>query len=254
MRKFIALPALLALSVTLAACSSKPNPNLELARSNFNSLQADPRALQLAPLETKDASEYLNKTDKAYNDGAKHGKVDQLAYVTNQRVELAKATISLKEAEKELKGISEKRSQAQLEARDAEINALRNAKQTDRGQMVTFGDVLFDLNKSELKSAAYNNVRDLADFLRQHPDRKVLIEGHTDSTGSAAYNQSLSEARANSVRRALVQQGVDMSRIQTQGFGEAHPVSDNSTAASRAMNRRVEVTVSNDSQHVRRRY
>ena len=256
MHKLIATPAIIAISIALAACSSKPNPNLEQARANFNALQMDPLALQLAPLETKDASEFLEKSDKAYNDGAKQDKVDQLAYLTNQRVELAKQTIALKSAERNLKGISEQRSQAQLDAREAEIRALQeklNAKPSDRGQVVTFGDLLFDLNRAELKPAAYNNVRNLADFLRQNPERKVLIEGFTDSTGSDTYNLTLSQARADSVRRALAQQGIDMSRIRTQGFGKAYPVADNATSASRAMNRRVEITISNDDQQVRSR-
>src|SRR5690606_7634307 len=111
----------------------------------------------------------------------------------------------------------------------------------------TFGDVLFDVGKADLKSGAYSNVRSLAEFLKQNPERKVLIEGFTDNTGSDSLNLNLSQLRADAVRSALVRQGVDISRITTQGFGKAHPVSDNNTSASRAMNRRVEVTISNDS-------
>jgi outer membrane protein OmpA-like peptidoglycan-associated protein len=125
-----------------------------------------------------------------------------------------------------------------------------NAKQTERGTLVTFGDVLFDLNKAELKSAGLVNVNKLAQFLSENPDRKVIVEGYTDSTGSATYNQSLSERRANSVRMALVKMGVAMDRVVAQGYGKEYPVADNASASGRAMNRRVEVTISNDNQPV----
>ena len=162
MRKQVLIPALLALSVGLAACSHQPNVNLEQARTNYSALQSNPKATELAALETKDASEWLDKADAAYRNNDDQKKVDQLAYLTNQRVELAKQTINLKTAENDLKNASAQRAQARLDARDAQIKALQNslnAKQTERGTLVTFGDVLFDLNKSELKSAGLVNVK-----------------------------------------------------------------------------------------------
>ena len=122
-----------------------------------------------------------------------------------------------------------------------------------RGTLVTFGDVLFATNKSDLKSSGLVNITKLAQFLRDNPDRKVIVEGYTDSTGSDSYNQSLSERRAASVQRALAQQGVDISRIVTQGYGKEYPVADNGSVSGRAMNRRVEVTISNDNQPVKPR-
>ena len=171
-------------------------------------------------------------------------------------MELARQTIALRTAEQELEGVSEERARTRLEARDEQIRQLQeqlNAKQTERGSVVTFGNVLFDLDKADLKPAAHSEVRKLARFLEEHPERKVLIEGFTDSTGSDSYNLQLSQARADSVRHALVQAGVDASRIQTVGLGKAHPVSDNNSPASRAMNRRVEVTISHDDANVPRR-
>jgi len=82
MRKHVMIPALLALSVGLAACSHQPNANLESARSNFSSLQSDPQASKVAALETKEAQEWLNKADKAYMEKEDEKKVDQLAYLT----------------------------------------------------------------------------------------------------------------------------------------------------------------------------
>ncbi|WP_426112111.1 OmpA family protein [Pseudomonas sp. DSP3-2-2] len=253
MRKQLMIPALLAMSVALAACSTPPNPNLESARTNFSALQSNPKATQVAALETKDASDWLNKADAAYRAKENEKKVDQLAYLTNQRVELAKQTINLRTAEENLKGAAAARAQARLDARDAQIKALQsslNAKQTERGTLVTFGDVLFDLNKAELRSSGLTNVSQLAKFLQDNPDRKVIVEGYTDSSGSAAYNQSLSERRAGSVRNALVQMGVDPARIVAQGYGKEYPVADNTSNSGRAQNRRVEVTISNDNQPV----
>ncbi|KFE44961.1 OmpA family protein [Pseudomonas syringae] len=253
MRKQLMIPALLAMSVALAACSTPPNPNLESARTNFSALQSNPKATQVAALETKDASDWLNKADAAFRANENEKKVDQLAYLTNQRVELAKQTINLRTAEENLKGAAAARAQARLDARDAQIKALQsslNAKQTERGTLVTFGDVLFDLNKAELKSSGLTNVSQLAKFLQDNPDRKVIVEGYTDSSGSASYNQSLSERRAGSVRNALVQMGVDPARIVAQGYGKEYPVADNTSASGRAQNRRVEVTISNDNQPV----
>ncbi|WP_297840814.1 OmpA family protein [Pseudomonas sp.] len=253
MRKQLMVPALLALSVGLAACATPPNPSLEQARTNFSALQANPQSSQVAALETKDASDWLDKADAAYRNKEDAKKVDQLSYLTIQRVELAKQTINLRTAEDQLKNADAMRAQARLAARDAQIKKLQeslNAKQTERGTLVTFGDVLFDFNKAELKSSGMMDVNKLAQFLQQNPDRQVIVEGYTDSSGSASYNQSLSERRANSVRTALVKMGVDSTRVVAQGYGKEYPVSDNSTSSGRAQNRRVEVTISNDNQPV----
>ncbi|MGF6220214.1 OmpA family protein [Pseudomonas frederiksbergensis] len=253
MRKQLMIPALLAASVALAACSTPPNANLEQARTNYTGLQANPQASKVAALETKDASEYLDKADKAYLDREDQAKVDQLAYLTNQRVEVAKQTIALRTAENNLKNAAAQRAQARLDARDQQIKQLQdslNAKQTDRGTLVTFGDVLFATNKADLKSNGLVNINKLAQFLQENPDRKVIVEGYTDSTGAASYNQSLSERRATSVQVALIKMGVDPARIVAQGYGKEYPVAENSSVSGRAMNRRVEVTISNDNQPV----
>ncbi|VVQ26910.1 hypothetical protein PS943_00108 [Pseudomonas fluorescens] len=253
MRTQLMIPALLAASVALAACSTPPNANLEQARSNYTGLQTNPQASKVAALETKEASDYLDKADKAYQDKEDQAKVDQLAYLTNQRVEVAKQTIALRNAEANLKNASAQRAQARLDARDAQIKQLQdslNAKQTDRGTLVTFGDVLFATDRADLKSSGLVNINKLAQFLSENPDRKVIVEGYTDSTGTANHNQSLSERRAGSVRTALVKMGVDPARIVAQGYGKEYPVAENSSVSGRAMNRRVEVTISNDNQPV----
>ena len=252
MRNTVLIPALLALSVGLAACSHQPNVNLENAKTNFSALQTNPEATKVAALETKDASEWLDKAQKAYLDKEDESTVDQLAYLTNQRVEVAKQTIALRTAENQIKNAGSDRAQALLDARDAQIKQLRglNAKQTERGTLVTFGDVLFDFDQASLKANSRDSVTTLANYLIKNPDRKVIVEGYTDSKGSAAYNQGLSERRANAVKNALVRAGVEPSRIVAQGYGKEYPVADNASSSGRAQNRRVEVTISNDNQPV----
>lgn len=129
-----------------------------------------------------------------------------------------------------------------LEAQLREVEA----QQTERGLLVTLGDVLFAFNKADLSAQAAPRLDKLANFLKQFPDRKLLIEGYTDSVGGDTYNQQLSERRAQAVRDALVQRGVDTSRITAKGYGKLHPVADNASPEGRAMNRRVEIVIADE--------
>ncbi|MBN7117076.1 OmpA family protein [Ectopseudomonas oleovorans] len=105
-------------------------------------------------------------------------------------------------------------------------------------------DVKFDFDKAEVKQESYGDIKALADFMKQYPQTSTVVEGHTDSVGSDAYNQGLSERRASAVRDVLVNQyGVESSRVQAVGYGESRPVADNATADGRAINRRVEAEV-----------
>ena len=129
-----------------------------------------------------------------------------------------------------------------LEAQLREMEAL----QTERGLIVTLGDVLFAFNKAELTPQAAPRLDKLAGFLRQFPDRRLLIEGYTDSVGGDAYNQELSQRRALAVRDALAQRGVDAGRVTVAGYGKAFPVADNGSPEGRAMNRRVEIVIADE--------
>jgi outer membrane protein OmpA-like peptidoglycan-associated protein len=120
-----------------------------------------------------------------------------------------------------------------------------NARETDRGLVVTLGDLLFETGKSDLKGGAAGNLNKLAAFLDEYPDRTVLIEGHTDDVGSEESNFNLSQRRANSVKSYLVGQGIQSARLSTSGLGEGSPVAGNDTSTGRQQNRRVEVIISN---------
>jgi outer membrane protein OmpA-like peptidoglycan-associated protein len=130
-------------------------------------------------------------------------------------------------------------------ALESELEQLE-ARDTDRGLVLTLGDVLFDTGEASLKAGAVTTIDRLAQFMRDYPERSVRIEGHTDSIGSDETNQQLSERRAMAVRDALLARNVDAARIVTVGYGEARPIAGNDTAGGRQQNRRIEVVVSDD--------
>ncbi len=134
---------------------------------------------------------------------------------------------------------------AELAAQSAALAAL-DAKKTERGMVITMGDVLFDSGRAELKSGGVRNVEKLSGFLKTYPQRKVLIEGYTDSVGGDELNQTLSSRRADAVRAALLSQGVGGERLATRGYGESFPVAGNDSASGRQMNRRVEIVLSDE--------
>ena len=126
-----------------------------------------------------------------------------------------------------------------------EIAALKG-RMTERGIVLTIGDVLFATGTATLSPLADNEINRLAAFMKKYPDRNVLIEGYTDSTGTEGTNLDLSLNRANAVSNKLVAKGISKGRIATKGFGEESPVAGNDTAAGREQNRRVDVIILNE--------
>ena len=141
------------------------------------------------------------------------------------------------------------RSAQAAQARSVQLEAALTAlaaKKTERGIVITLGDVLFGTDLSRLSADGMRNAQKLATLLKDEPQRKVLVEGFADSTGSATHNQALSERRANAVRSALLELGVASDRIAVRGYGEELAVAANDTAANRQLNRRVEIVLSDD--------
>lgn len=103
--------------------------------------------------------------------------------------------------------------------------------------------ILFDVSKSELKTAAMTNIQNLAKSLKDNPDTDVMIIGHTDNSGSDEYNNRLSERRAEAVKTFTINQGISASRINTRGKGESEPIADNNTEEGKTKNRRVEIVI-----------
>jgi len=133
-----------------------------------------------------------------------------------------------------------------LEKQQQEIDQIPDANVERQGEalLVAFpGDVLFDTGSSALAPGAFGRLDQLADSLNRYPDTDVVVKGHTDGSGTESYNQTLSEQRADAVRRYLIGKGVSPARISSLGFGESMPLATNSTPEGRQQNRRVEIEV-----------
>ena len=141
---------------------------------------------------------------------------------------------------------SEAARRAQLEAELRELQA----QQTQRGLVVTLGDVLFDTGRAELRAGALRAIDRLAAFLQSNPQRRIVIEGHTDNTGGGELNLALSERRAAAVRDALLARGIESERVIARGLGESYPLATNDTAVGRQQNRRVEIVRSDQTGRV----
>lgn len=161
---------------------------------------------------------------------------------------LLEADMAMEEAER--RAIEAELAEERAEIAIAEQQRLQamladmEAQKTERGYVLTLGDILFDTDKAVLKPGAASTMDQLAEFLREYPERRLLIEGHADARGTDRYNISLSESRANAVRLALIDRGIDVTRLDVVAMGESYPLATNDTAAGRQENRRVEVVVS----------
>jgi outer membrane protein OmpA-like peptidoglycan-associated protein len=164
------------------------------------------------------------------------------------------ATIAQNQAERaEARTANAEQMTAEAEARNRQLEAMLtdlSAKKTERGMTITLGDVLFNVDRAELKPDGVRNLRKLADFMKQYPERTVLIEGYTDSTGSSAHNMELSKRRAQAVSTELESLGVEHRRNAIHSYGEEYPVAGNDSAENRQLNRRVEIVLSDENGHV----
>jgi outer membrane protein OmpA-like peptidoglycan-associated protein len=171
------------------------------------------------------------------------------ARVAEQDVQRQRAS-SERQAQRAVEDVQRERVMTAEAQQKAERLATRvgelEALQTERGLVLTLGDVTFEFNKATLMSGGMRTIRDLAKFMEEYPERNILIEGHTDNIGSDEYNQALSERRAGAVKQALVGLGISDRRIRMQGMGKTQPVASNNTEAGRQQNRRVEVIISDE--------
>lgn len=262
------------LALLFTACGTlQKNQALLDAEQSYADAKQMEQLLRYAPTELERANKALTRAAAAENEE----DMTSLAYVGKTRIDIAKSVAARKAASARLTELGEIKDKERLRAREIEIqleqqaktealrekeaalmereNALAKAEalrqeladlqamKTERGIVLTLGDVLFSTGKTELLPGAMTTIDKLASFLAEYPDKTLLVEGHTDNVGTDEYNQSLSERRALSVKNALMQAGVDGSRIDTMGLGETHPITDNSTSAGRLKNRRVEIVI-----------
>lgn len=256
----------LAALLTLGACNTTPprHAQLEEARRVFQDASANPEVTKSAQLELEKARKALIRAETAWKEDRDEGETNHLAYLATQQAKVALNVGMQAAADTMVTSAGTERERALADAKTQEAqnakatavaaidraNALERelrdlqGKQTKRGMVVVLQDVLFDVGKSDLKPGAKSRLEKLASVLQNHPERKLAIEGYTDSTGSEELNQSLSEKRAQAVKDALISLGVTADRIEAKGFGEANPVASNGSAAGRQQNRRVEVVFS----------
>jgi outer membrane protein OmpA-like peptidoglycan-associated protein len=162
------------------------------------------------------------------------------ADAAQQQLAMAEQNNTRKTAELAAADANAARTQARNRDLETQLKDL-NAKQTDRGLVVTLGDVLFNTGQSQLMPEGARNMTKLADVFKRHPQRRASIEGYTDNVGGSDANLELSRRRANTVMTALVNQGVAAEHLSTRAHGEQNPAADNATLAGRQMNRRVEI-------------
>ncbi|MES9941590.1 MAG: OmpA family protein [Candidatus Thiodiazotropha sp. 6PLUC2] len=273
-RIFYSLLIFAALAIVQTGCSTiQKNQALTDAEQAFAEAKQDEQILQYASTELERASKALNRAASAETEE----DMTSLAYVSSTRIESARAIAARKAANARLQELGDVKNKERLKAREIEIQLEQQAKsqalrdkeaalleresalakaealrreleelqalKTERGMVMTLGDVLFSTGKTELLPGAMNTIDKLAAFLQEYPEKTVLVEGHTDNVGTDEFNMDLSERRALSVKEALIQVGVDASRIDTLGLGETSPITDNSTSAGRLKNRRVEIVI-----------
>ncbi|WP_405219975.1 OmpA family protein [Lentisalinibacter sediminis] len=269
----------------LSACATTPEaPKAPLdSRVKLTALQSDSQLATRAPVEMRAAEAAVKAAEAPPPDGkyathlvlladqkveiararAQSRQYEDQRQSLSEKSERARLEARTQEADRARSDAQSARADAESARADAssardEVAASRaarqelqrqitelNARETDRGLVVTLGDLLFATGKSDLTGGAGANLDKLAAFLDEYDDRTVLIEGHTDSVGSEESNQFLSQRRAESVKSYLVSRGVQANRLTTLGLGQGSPVSSNDTATGRQQNRRVEVIISN---------
>ena len=250
-------------SLTLGACSTAPKPNasLEEARAAYEQASTDVKVVKHAPEELDKARDAMNVANKHWRKKEDRADVELFSYVAKRRVEIASLIAQSNETDRELESMVLERRDVTLDIREAELSrakqeavdlqkqmdemAALQAEKTDRGMVLTLGDVLFESGQSTLAPGAARNIEKIAEFMLNYPERNAVIEGHTDSMGDDEFNLDLSRDRAFAVREALIQSGVTANRISTQGFGESLPVASNTSSTGRQKNRRVDIIFPN---------
>ena len=247
----------------LAGCATEPvsTPSLARARSAYAKIQTDSSISANAPVASYEAGQALQLAEQAKDVPTQ----EHLAYIAERQAQIAVADAEKSMAEKEVQLLQKEKDKVLLKSREHEAEmAKREAdlvrrqakqveaelaelkgKQTERGIVLTLGDVFFETGRATLLPGGLQAIDKLANFLKKNPGKGVMIEGHTDSVGKTEFNMLLSQRRAEAVRNALLGRGIGEERITTKGYGESYPVASNGTAEGRQLNRRVEVVVVN---------
>lgn len=261
------MPGKATLFATLLACAALAGcadhklseQSLAKAQSEFDQVKEDSDVLRAAPKDVIRAGESLARAERLSSYWGSSSDVIQYAYLSQRYSEIARQHALLNLNQERLTRLQLERERLQLALREAKLLSVQeqgqrlseeiaslSTEETERGLVLTLGDVLFDFNRAELKPAANRTALKLVQFLQLNPRRVIRIEGYTDSVGDRQANLDLSRERAQAVADVLADLGVDPARMQVVGYGEAFPVTDNASNRGRAQNRRVEIVFSND--------
>ena len=268
----------MSLAALVAGCAGARPASIDRARSSLTQAQQDPAVIRYAPAQLSEAQATMTQAENVWDSEGNREEASHLAYVAEQKARIAVAAAQEKAAEDESQRLRTQREDIRVGARtreaelahaqaeaatgravaattraqvlEQELAALK-AQDTERGLVLTLQEgVLFEYDKADLKPGAMRSLEPLTTFLREHPDRTLLIEGHTDSTGTDSYNLELSQRRAEAVRNFLISQGISADHVLARGYGESYPVTTNTTEAGRQQNRRVEVVIAHQGQRV----
>lgn len=269
------LPLLIACAPVVGCATAQPPQELVDARAAYSRAQQS-HAAKLSPASLHTAKQALDGAEKRFEDDGASLETRDQAYIALRKAQLAEADGSiayhkqqlqetnrdtaaaqaaaaqqtqaeLSRTKEQLAKESSARAEAERRAKEAleKLSAANAAvKEEPRGTVITLpGNVLFASGKSMLLPGAQTSLNQVADALKDQPNAAITVEGHTDSTGSAASNMELSRARAEAVASYLTSRGLPKEQVTTQGLGPSRPVADNNTAEGRATNRRVEIIV-----------
>ncbi|RFF27598.1 MULTISPECIES: OmpA family protein [unclassified Wenzhouxiangella] len=217
-----------------------------LLRASRLEVQQARREAERAILQSEAASEEVERT--RLEAMTAEDLREEAARREREAREEAEAARRLAEAQASEIELAHREAELATEAADSMRRRLEylELRETDRGVVVTLGDVLFDSGETTLQPEARDHLDDVVRLVEGEPDKQIRIEGHTDSTGSSSANMRISRLRAEAVRDALVEQGIDADRIQAVGMGEDFPIASNESADGRRKNRRVDVILLND--------
>lgn len=235
----------------------EPSEILRSARQAHESFEQDTDVARSAAEQLDRSRRAFDKAERLWADGADPELVDHYAYLAVQYAEIAQEEAQQARLRKDIEWARERRREILLEITEREAMSARQrakelqrqladlqARETARGMVLTLGDVLFDLNEASLKPGGRRAAVRMAEFLSEHPQRRIRVEGHTDSLGPEQYNEDLSRRRAEAVKQEIVKHGISPARISTEGYGERFPVASNDNEAGRLRNRRVEIVIS----------
>lgn len=252
--------ALLLSLAVLGGCASQTSEEaLSQAAASFQRVKENPDVLRSAPKDVIRAGESLARADRLSSYWGSDEDVLHYAYLSQRYSEIATQHSELNLNHERAAKLELELERLQLALREAKLLSVQQlgpqlderminlaASETDRGLVMTLGDVLFDAGRADLNSSANRTLLKLVQFLQVNPRRTVRIEGYSDSRGDPKENLALSHARAQAVADMLVDLGIDAKRIAVEGYGEAFPLAENASKQGRAQNRRVEILFSDD--------